>query len=182
MTAKSGRRLDGRALFTAMDAQRETRGLSWQEVARQTGVAGATLQRTRLNGPMETDGILAMARWLGRPLEDFISGAEASAAAHREIALYRFNCKALYAALDEQRRARGMTWAALAAELGGVSSAMLTRLARGGRIDVRVMVRAAGWLNRTVASFCSDPTVTGRAATSVPARTRSHSEKLSKQK
>jgi len=101
--------LDGAALYAAMDAQRETRGLSWQEVARQTGVAASTLQHTRLNGPMETDGILAMARWLDRPLEDFIREAEATDKAQSEIALFRFNCKALYAALDEQRRARKMT-------------------------------------------------------------------------
>jgi hypothetical protein len=181
VTVRPGRRLDGAALYAAMDAQRETRGLSWQEVARQTGVAASTLQHTRLNGPMETDGILAMARWLDRPLEDFIRGAEATAKAQREIALYRFNCKALYAALDEQRRAREMTWAALAAELGGVSSAMLTRLAKGGRVGAHVMVPAVGWLNRTVASFCCDPTVTGRAEASTPARTRPRLKMPSKQ-
>ncbi len=181
MTAKPDRHLDGVALYAALDAQRRARGLSWQEVARQTGVAAATLQHPRLKGPMETDGILAIARWLDRPLEDFILGAESTAQAQRDIELYRFNSKALYAALDEQRRAREMTWAALAAELGGVSSAMLTRLAKGGRIGAHVMVPTVGWLNRTVASFCSDPTVTGRAVTSPPGRTRPRLKMPSKQ-
>jgi len=150
------------AFFAAMDAQREERGLTWQEVARQTGVAASTLQRTRMNGPMETDGILAMARWLGRPLEDFILGAEKVARESRKVAQYRFNCKALYAALDAQRLARGLSWTETATQIGGVSAQMLTRLAKGGRIEVRVMIRAVGWLGRTVESF-SDPSVTGKA-------------------
>lgn len=166
------RRFDGQALFAAMDAQRSDRGLSWQAVARQTGVAASTLQRTQVSGPMETDGVLAMARWIGRPLEDFIAGAEQMARTHREVAQYRFNCKALYAALDEQRRARGMSWSGVAAEMGGLSPAMLTRLAKGGRIGAHVMVPAVGWLGRTVASFCTDPTVTGMSDARKAAKAR----------
>lgn len=162
MVSSCNRRFDGRALYAAMNAQRVEREVSWQEIARQTGVAASTLHRTRLNGPMETDGILSMAKWLGRPLEDFILGAEAVAQANRKVAQYRFNCKALYAALDAQRLAGGMTWLQTATEIGGVLPPMLTRLAKGGRVDVRLVVRAVGWLGRTVESF-SDPAVAGRS-------------------
>src|SRR6185437_12148169 len=155
-------RLDGPALFAAMDLQRVERGLSWADVARQTGVAVSTLQRTRLNRPMETDGILAIARWLQRPLEEFIRGFEQKARADGEVARYRFNCKALYSALDERRRARDMSWSAVAAEVG-CSPAMLTRLAKGGRIGAHIMTPAVAWLGRAVASFCTDPRVTGRS-------------------
>ena len=40
-------------------------------VAAQTGVAESTLRRTREHGRFEADGVLAMAEWLGRPVEEF---------------------------------------------------------------------------------------------------------------
>ncbi|MFZ1086818.1 MAG: hypothetical protein WAN35_17785 [Terracidiphilus sp.] len=155
------RSLDGVALHAALDAQRQTRCLSWQQVARETGVAASTLQRTKLNGTMETDGVLSMAKWMERPLEDFIQGYEGEAREKPAVAKYRFNCKALYAALDGERRAHKMTWVEVGEDLGGLPPGMLTRLAKGGRIGVHVMINAVGWLGRTVASF-SDPSVTGR--------------------
>jgi len=84
---------------------------------------------------METDGVLAMVRWLERVPEDFIQGAKG---APPEGPFYRgrFNCKALFEALDEYRRSRGMTWLELAHEIGNVSPAMLARLSKGGRIEV----------------------------------------------
>jgi hypothetical protein len=155
------RSLDGVALYAALDAQRETRGISWQHVARETGVATSTLQRTKLNGPMETDGVLSMAKWVGRPLEEFILGYEGKGGKQPAVAQYRFSCKALYAALDTERRARKMTWVEVGQEVGGLPPGMLTRLAKGGRIGVHVMINAVGWLGRTVASF-SDSRVTGQ--------------------
>ena len=65
------RRLDPPAIFAALDAERARRGLSWAELAAQTGVAESTLRRTRRPGRFEADGILAMAQWLGRAVEDF---------------------------------------------------------------------------------------------------------------
>jgi hypothetical protein len=101
---------------------------------------------------METDGILAMVRWVEGVPEDFIQSAKA---APPEGPLYpgRFNCKALFEALDEHRRLRGMTWLELAQEIGNVSRPMLTRLSKGGRIEVNVMVALVGHLGRTVQSF-----------------------------
>ncbi|MFT3832970.1 MAG: helix-turn-helix transcriptional regulator [Micropruina sp.] len=65
------RRFDPPAIFAALDAERVRRGLSWAELAAQTGVAESTLRRTRRPGRFEADGVLAMAQWLGRPVEDF---------------------------------------------------------------------------------------------------------------
>ncbi|MFT4228020.1 helix-turn-helix domain-containing protein [Micropruina sp.] len=65
------RRLDPPALFAALDAERVRRGLSWRQVAEQTGVAESTLRRTRGHGRFEADGVLAMTQWLGRPVEEF---------------------------------------------------------------------------------------------------------------
>src|SRR5262249_53686785 len=64
-------RFDAKALHRALDAQRVARGLSWKDVAAETGVSVSTLMRTRLGGRMEVDGTLAMVAWLGRSVESF---------------------------------------------------------------------------------------------------------------
>jgi len=64
-------RFDSAALWRALDAQREARGLTWSQVAAETGVSTATLTRTRRGGRMEVDGVLAMTAWLDRTVESF---------------------------------------------------------------------------------------------------------------
>ena len=64
-------RFDAPALYLALNARREAQGLSWADVARETGVAVATLKRTALGGRLEVHGVLAMTRWLGRSVESF---------------------------------------------------------------------------------------------------------------
>jgi len=64
----------------------------------------------------------------------------------------RFNAAALYAALDAQRRSRGMSWSQLAAEIG-VSISTLTRSKLGGRMEVDGMLAMVRWIGRTAESF-----------------------------
>lgn len=64
-------RFDTVALYQALDAQRQQRRLTWADVARETGVAVATLKRTALGGRLEVDGMLAMVHWLERSVESF---------------------------------------------------------------------------------------------------------------
>jgi transcriptional regulator with XRE-family HTH domain len=64
----------------------------------------------------------------------------------------RFDARALHAALDEQRRARGMSWEQVAREIG-VSASTMTRMKQGGRLEVDGMLAMVGWLGRTVESF-----------------------------
>jgi len=68
-------RFDARALYDALDDQRRSRAMSWQQVAEETGVSSSTLTRTRHGGRMEVDGTLAMVRWLGRTIESFTYAA-----------------------------------------------------------------------------------------------------------
>jgi len=67
-------RSDARALYAALDEQRRSRGISWQQVALEVGVSPSTLTRTKRGGRMEVDGMLAMVRWLGRTVESFTRG------------------------------------------------------------------------------------------------------------
>jgi len=64
-------RFDAKALYAALDEQRRARGLTWADVARETGVAASTLKRTQDGGRLELDGALAMVTWLGRTVESF---------------------------------------------------------------------------------------------------------------
>ena len=64
----------------------------------------------------------------------------------------RFDAKALYNAMDEQRRARGLTWTEVGRELG-ISPSTLTRTRLGGRMEVDGMLAMVRWLGRTVESF-----------------------------
>jgi transcriptional regulator with XRE-family HTH domain len=65
------RRLHPPDLYAALDAERRQRGVTWQQVARESGVSAQTIQRTRRQVRFEVDGILALTGWLGRPIEDF---------------------------------------------------------------------------------------------------------------
>ena len=46
--------------------------MTWSQVATEIGVSVAMITRTRTGGRMEVDGMLAMVRWLGVPVETFV--------------------------------------------------------------------------------------------------------------
>jgi transcriptional regulator with XRE-family HTH domain len=64
----------------------------------------------------------------------------------------RFDAQALYAALDRQRLARGLSWQQVGAEIG-VSASTITRIRRGGRLEVDGMLAMVGWLGARVEDF-----------------------------
>jgi transcriptional regulator with XRE-family HTH domain len=132
-------------LYAALDAERRARALSWQQLARELGVAGSTILRTARAGAMEADGVLAMVRWLGETPEAFVRPTRVASAAG--VPPGRCDAAAVHRLLDERRRGRGLTWRQVAAELGdGVAPGMLTRLAGGGRMSIQLLVAAAAWL------------------------------------
>lgn len=66
--------------------------------------------------------------------------------------MIRFDPKALYAALDEKRRSREMSWPQVAAEIG-VSASTITRTRDGGRMEVDGMLAMVSWLGVPVETF-----------------------------
>jgi transcriptional regulator with XRE-family HTH domain len=66
------RRLDSAALYAALDQRRAARGLTWADLAVETGVSVATIKRTERGGRMEVDGMLALVDWLGVPVDTFV--------------------------------------------------------------------------------------------------------------
>ncbi|HKE58375.1 MAG TPA: hypothetical protein VKB46_16805 [Pyrinomonadaceae bacterium] len=67
----------------------------------------------------------------------------------------RFDSKALYQALDEQRRNRNLTWDQVANEIG-VSKATISRTKGGGRMEVDGMLAMVAWLGIPVERFVVD--------------------------
>ena len=155
------------SLHAALDDKRRARNLTWAAVAREvnrfaTGgraIAASTIAGIATKAVAEGDGVLQMLIWLERTPESFIPGfPDASADRYRlpttePDSILRWDAGALHAALDEQRRARNLTWAAVAREVGGVNAAMLSGLSTRRRVGFPAVMRLVGWLGRPAASF-----------------------------
>ncbi len=71
---------DLRALFDALDAKRQERGLSWAELTREVNrfrtqghpIAASSITSLRDKAVAEGDGVLQMLIWLDRSPESFI--------------------------------------------------------------------------------------------------------------
>jgi uncharacterized protein YfiM (DUF2279 family) len=163
-------------LYDAIDAQRRARGLSWQAVAREINrgfgqtrsrpISVSTVRglRDKTFG-VEGDGVLQMLLWLDRTPESFVPGHPLAGAANAKLPrldaerILRFDTRSIHAALDAKRRARGMSWADVAAEIGGFGAASLTRLANGGRTGFPHVMRIVAWLGEPAATFTRAATI-----------------------
>jgi len=153
-------KFDPQALYGAIDAQRRELGMTWTELANELCVSTSTIKgMTRRQWGIELDGVMGMTRWLGRTVESFAGGdggPSKSGVLTKSGRYTRFDTKALYAAVDEERQRRGMTWQQVALEVwpsGPWGPNQLKRLANGGRADVYSALAICGWLNRTILSF-----------------------------
>jgi hypothetical protein len=159
------------ALFGALDAERGDRDLGWYELAdelwdqssdlnaRRTDhpVCGGAVQRLQTRGATSCQYALFMLRWLGRAPEDFLTGPVVDVGDVRlpdagPDSRLRWNLNELYAALNEQRRERGLTWAVLAQELDCTPS-RLTNLRTARFADMDLAMRVTQWLSRPAAAF-----------------------------
>ena len=161
------RRFDMHAFHSALDAARQAKGLSWAELAAQTNrpfegttsipIHPATLRDMLRKRSVTSAVVLQALAWLGRPPESFLTGSSSS----REVPLpksgpghvLRFDTRALHAALNTLRRARGLSWAQVAAQLPGFTPSMLTNLATGPLIGFPRVMLLTQWLGRPAADF-----------------------------
>lgn len=66
-------RFDTARLHASLEAQRNRRGLTWQQVAEEVGgVTAASLTHLRKGGRTVFPHVTRMARWLNRPVADFV--------------------------------------------------------------------------------------------------------------
>jgi hypothetical protein len=165
MAGMTSRDFSLRALYDALDERRRQRGMTWSAVAAEISHSGArraavsTITGIRERRVAEGDGILQMLVWLGRTPESFMldagdddaEGFRLPAATGTQV--LRWDARALFAALDEERLRRQLTWAGVAREVGGLTPAMITGLASGGRVVMPPVMRLVRWLDRPAASF-----------------------------
>jgi transcriptional regulator with XRE-family HTH domain len=59
-------------LYAALDAVRESRGLSWRQLAREVEVSPSTFSRLANRQKPDVDAFVAMVRWLKVPAERFM--------------------------------------------------------------------------------------------------------------
>lgn len=155
------------ALYAALDAQRQSRGLSWSAAVREISepfvvngsrpLAPSTVAGLRTKGVAEGDGVLQMLRWLGRTPESFVPGAAADAGAPLPAVgprdVLRFDTRRLHAAVNAARVERGLTWAQIATEIDGLTVASLTNLSTGGRTGFPHVMRITQRLGVPLARF-----------------------------
>jgi len=63
-------------LYGTVNAARESRALSWRQVAKEMGVSPSLLSRMGNGFRPDADGFATIVRWLGMPAENFMEGEE----------------------------------------------------------------------------------------------------------
>ncbi len=156
-----------RAFYAALDAARQAKGLSWAELAAETNrplegttsipIHPATLRGMLTKRSVTSAVVLQALAWLGRSPESFLSGPstepEAPLPESGPGRVLRFDTRALYAALDAQRQARGLSWPQVAAELPGFTPGMLTNLSTGPLIGFPRVMLLTQWLGEPASRF-----------------------------
>src|SRR5215475_496625 len=123
------RNFDGKALFDALDRQRQDLGLSWAGAARAIWEQSSELNRRRNDHPIAASTIHTLGRlggttcqhgvlfvgWLGMVPEQFLEGWTGDPARYAlpgpdPTRRLRWNLKALASSLDEARRDADVTW------------------------------------------------------------------------
>jgi transcriptional regulator with XRE-family HTH domain len=163
------RNFDMRALQETLDAARRARGLTWIELAAEINVpfegtpsipiSVSTISSMQNKRSVTSAVVLQVLRWLGRTPESFLA-ENTGPPREGEILpdpgrgrILRLDTRAIHAALDAERRKRGMTWKQVAGELPGFSESMLTNLATGPLIGFPRVMMLFQWLGRPAASF-----------------------------
>jgi hypothetical protein len=162
---------DGDALIRVLDDRRARRQLMWTALADELWQQSADLNarlvdhamcpgalvRTAKRKTMSCQYALILLRWIGRAPEDFLAGAVVDVGDVRlpeagPDSRLRWDLGALHGALDGRRRERGLTWAALAGELGCTPS-RLTNLKTARLADMGLVMRITQWLGQPAAHF-----------------------------
>lgn len=71
---------DNEAFFAALDAERQSRRLTWKKVAEQAKVPASTLTRMSQGRRPDVDSLAALCTWAGLSAEKFSRGASKAAA------------------------------------------------------------------------------------------------------
>ena len=71
---------DNEKFYAALDAARAARGVTWKQVAVESGVSASTLTRMAQGKRPDVDGLAALLAWSGLDAESFLERSEADEA------------------------------------------------------------------------------------------------------
>jgi len=157
----------------ALDEERQRRGLSWTSLADELNasfahrpdippISSSSLSGAAKRGGLNGNIVMTALRWLDLTAESFLPGnAEQSPSGIPDQGpghLLRWDGPRLFAALDEHRRALGMTWTA-AAEAIGLPVSVIKRTAVTDMVGFPAALRLTQWIDRPAAAFVSDVAV-----------------------
>lgn len=160
---------DASALFSAMDAQRLARGLSWKQTADQIWDQSSALNDRRSDHPIAVSTIkntragdsscqhaLFFLRWLERSPESFLNGGDVDGMPLPVVGpdrRLRWDLKLTYEALDARRRQEKMTWPQLALVLRCTPSQLTGLKTARFATSMRLAMRITQWLGRPARDF-----------------------------
>ncbi len=76
-------RFDSEALYAGLDAVRQSRKLTWRQVAKESGVSASTLTRIAQGKRPDVDGFASLVRWSGLSGDQFLRRGDPSSAKAR---------------------------------------------------------------------------------------------------
>jgi transcriptional regulator with XRE-family HTH domain len=65
--------IDVRALYVALEKEKDARDMSWRQLARDCGLSPSTLTRLANGRRPDVDAFAALVHWLGQPAEVFMT-------------------------------------------------------------------------------------------------------------
>ena len=162
---------DFAAFFAAVDDARRDRNMGWYDLADELWdqsaelnverddhpLCGGAVSRLGARGETSCQYALYLLRWLGRAPEEFLTGPALDVGDVRlpdagPDSRLRWDLGQLHAALNDERRRQGLTWAPLAGQIG-CTSGRLTNLRTARTADMALTMRVTQWLRRPAAEF-----------------------------
>ena len=87
MSTNRARAFDSHGFFLALNAARESRDVTWKELASQAGVSASPLTRVGQGKRPDVDSFAALVAWAGLKPGDFIAGTPGASEPLAEIAV-----------------------------------------------------------------------------------------------
>ncbi|WP_414831767.1 helix-turn-helix domain-containing protein [Afifella sp. YEN Y35] len=87
----SGTKFDGDAFFASLDAERQSRRLTWKKVAQEAEVSPSTLTRISQGRRPDVDSLAALCTWSGLKADQFVRSrisADGSVSSLAQITTY----------------------------------------------------------------------------------------------
>lgn len=78
-------KIDARSLLGSLDQARQSKDLSWRQLAADAGVSPSLLSRLRNGYKPDADGFMTLVRWLGMPAEKFLVDEGSAPATDAEL-------------------------------------------------------------------------------------------------